>query len=139
MQLSCRISELGRGINGRRAAQILFYQLTQAGVELGTGANALNYLPARSMRAKEAVELIKGCQKVIYMLKLALRQKIFTAKETNAALECAVDIANSVTEVVMQYSPKNVPVQLPSAGRSAGAGQPAADEDGFNAIYNGKI
>lgn len=112
-RLSQKLLALGTATNGRRAAQELFAQLTDAATELGSGIVSVNYLPARSMRTQQIIEAVKKAQKVIYILNLSLREGMFLTKPTTEALNLAVDVANELNGLVQ------------------------ADPDGFNAPYMG--
>ncbi len=159
MQLSCKVLDLGKGINSRRTAQVIYAELNQAVTELGAGARSIDYLPARSMRMQQAIDLIKTCQKVIYILRVAQDNKVFPAGGVDDALKIAVDIANRITETVKEYDPRNSvapkaegPVQqsavpqktaaAPEERKQVAGAKPeykGDDPDGFNQPYAGKI
>ena len=145
--LSQKVMSLGVGINARKGAQVLFYQLCESVTELGAGLSAIDYMPARSMRSQQSVEMIKCSQKVIFMLNLALSKEVFLKKPTAEALNLAVSVANDVNALVQVYTGAPVPavaVQMPAeapAEEAAAEGEKAApsDPDGFNAPYDGTL
>lgn len=116
-RLSKKLLALGTATNGRRAAQELFAQLTDAATELGSGIVSVNYLPARSMRTQQIIEAVKKAQKVIYILNLSLREGMFLTKPTTEALNLAVDVANELNGLVQAYTGYAVQaVSSPAAG-----------------------
>ncbi len=143
--LSGKIMSLGTAINGRRNAQILFSQLVEASTDLGAGICAVDYLPARSMRTQQVIDLVKCAQKVIYMLNFALREGVFLKKPLSEALNLAVEIANDVNALVKAYvSGGPVPAVSPTSANPVAEpeakGEAAAeDPDGFNAPYDGTV
>ena len=142
--LSGKIMPLGTAINGRRNAQILFSQLVEASADLGAGVCAVDYLPARSMRTQQVIDLVKCAQKIIYMLNFALREGTFLKKPCTEALGYAVDIANDVNALVQAYVAGGpVPAVSPSAEQPAALAEEKVenpvDPDGFSAPYDGTI
>ena len=137
-RLSQKLLALGTATNGRRAAQELFAQLTDAATELGSGIVSVNYLPARSMRTQQIIEAVKKAQKVIYILNLSLREGMFLTKPTTEALNLAVDVANELNGLVQAYTGYAVQsVSSPAAEGVQGGESAQADPDGFNAPYMG--
>lgn len=137
-RLSQKLLALGTATNGRRAAQELFAQLTDAATELGSGIVSVNYLPARSMRTQQIIEAVKKAQKVIYILNLSLREGMFLTKPTTEALNLAVDVANELNGLVQAYTGYAVQVVSSPAAEGVQGGESAqADPDGFNAPYMG--
>lgn len=141
-RLSSKILALGVGINSRKGAQSIFSQLVETTTELGAGVNAVDYLPVRTLRSEQSIELVKCAQKVIYMLNLSLRNALFMKDQTSAALGLAIDIANDINEMVQTYyagfpASKVVMPQIPA--ESPEEPVQAADPDGFNAPYEGNI
>lgn len=137
-RLSQKLLALGTATNGRRAAQELFAQLTEAATELGSGIVSVNYLPARSMRTQQIIEAVKKAQKVIYILNLSLREGMFLTKPTTEALNLAVDVANELNGLVQAYTGYAVQaVSFPAAEGVQGGESAQADPDGFNAPYMG--
>lgn len=137
-RLSQKLLALGTATNGRRAAQELFAQLTDAATELGSGIVSVNYLPARSMRTQQIIEAVKKAQKVIYILNLSLREGMFLTKPTTEALSLAVDVANELNGLVQAYTGYAVQsVSSPAAEGVQGGESAQADPDGFNAPYMG--
>lgn len=137
-RLSQKLLALGTATNGRRAAQELFAQLTDAATELGSGIVSVNYLPARSMRTQQIIEAVKKAQKVIYILNLSLREGMFLTKPTTEALNLAVDVANELNGLVQAYTGYGVQaVSSPAAEGVQGGESAQADPDGFNAPYMG--
>lgn len=137
-RLSQKLLALGTATNGRRAAQELFAQLTDAATELGSGIVSVNYLPARSMRTQQIIEAVKKAQKVIYILNLSLREGMFLTKPTTEALNLAVDVANELNGLVQAYTGYAVQAVYSPAAEGVQGGESAqADPDGFNAPYMG--
>lgn len=137
-RLSKKLLALGTATNGRRAAQELFAQLTDAATELGSGIVSVNYLPARSMRTQQIIEAVKKAQKVIYILNLSLREGMFLTKPTTEALNLAVDVANELNGLVQAYTGYVMQaVSSPAAEGVQGGESAQADPDGFNAPYMG--
>lgn len=137
-RLSQKLLALGTATNGRRAAQELFSQLTDAATELGSGIVAVNYLPARSMRTQQVIEAVKHAQKVIYILNLSLREGMFLNKPASEALALAVEVANELNGLVQAYTGYAVQTVSSPAAEGAQSGENAqADPDGFNAPYMG--
>lgn len=137
-RLSQKLLALGTATNGRRAAQELFAQLTDAATELGSGIVSVNYLPARSMRTQQIIEAVKKAQKVIYILNLSLREGMFLTKPTTEALSLAVDVANELNGLVQAYTGYAMQaVSSPAAEGVQGGESAQADPDGFNAPYMG--
>ena len=141
MYLARKVVGLGTAINGRRNAQILFSQLCEATSDLGAGISAINYLPARSMRSQQSIEMVKCAQKVIFMLNLALREGVFLKKPTTEALNLAISVANDINALVQAYvtgapAPAVGEVSAPSDSAEEGTEKPS-DPDGFNAPYEG--
>lgn len=151
LQLSQKVLAFGTGINGRRAAQEVFRQMCEAANELGTGIALINYLPARSMRAQQALDALKCGQKVIYLLNLAMREGLFLSKQISEALQLAIVIENEVNALVRAYlpgqasapavapAPEPAPEEqpAPAPAEQLPAAAPEDDPDGFNAPFEG--
>ena len=142
MDLSPKVMSLGVGINSKRGAQELFRELCAKTTELGAGISAVNYLPTRSMRAQQAVELVKCCQQVIYLLNLALREGSLEQSGLSGALTLAVDIGNEINNFVMAYVPGVAaaqPEEKPEEQPEDEQPRPDPDPDGFDAPYDGSL
>lgn len=110
---SCVLSLSGQ-LDERAEARIVFNLLAEHTSELGAGVNAVSYLPALSMRAEQAVELVKCSQRVIYLLNLAHREEYFREKSISEALALAVSIANDINGIVQAYCTGTVPQSAPT-------------------------
>ncbi len=128
--LSSKIMSLGENFGGSEE-RVIFNLLAEYSSELGAGINAMAYLPAASMRAEQAVELVKCVQKVIYNLNLARRDGLFPDAGLEDMLSLAISVANDITVMVEQYCLGVQPV-VPVTFEGGD------DPDGFDLPYNDK-